>query len=156
MDITIILTLYNLHNEIMFPKTKQKYQSRHVVFEILLHRSIKQCSVRVYRQLFVGGLMSYLHYLCLFAHSGVQHILCCVFILFVFVLCTLCYQFLYIVHFWFPLRYSLTFIEHNITCNVMLPRCISFPIHNLASEIKCYALINVNKCNRCQEVGLKE
>ena len=33
--------------------------------------------------------MSYLRYLCLFAHSGVQHILCCVFVLFVFVLCTL-------------------------------------------------------------------
>ena len=31
--------------------------------------------------------MSYLHYLCLFAYNGVQHILCCVFVLFVFVLC---------------------------------------------------------------------
>jgi hypothetical protein len=30
--------------------------------------------------------MSYLCYLCLFAHSGVQHILCCVFVLFFFVL----------------------------------------------------------------------
>jgi hypothetical protein len=29
------------------------------------------------------GLMSYLRYLCLFAYSGVQHILCCVFGLFV-------------------------------------------------------------------------
>ena len=28
------------------------------------------------------GLMSYLRYLCLFAYSGVQHILCCVFVLF--------------------------------------------------------------------------
>ena len=26
--------------------------------------------------------MSYLRYLCLFAHSGVQHILCCVFVCF--------------------------------------------------------------------------
>ena len=31
--------------------------------------------------------MSYLRYLCLCAHSGVQHILGCVFVLFVFVLC---------------------------------------------------------------------
>jgi hypothetical protein len=31
--------------------------------------------------------MSYLRYLCLFAHSGVQHILCCVFVLFFSVLC---------------------------------------------------------------------
>ena len=36
--------------------------------------------------------MSYLRYLCLFAHSDVQHILCCVFVfvLFYLVLCTLC------------------------------------------------------------------
>jgi hypothetical protein len=31
--------------------------------------------------------MSYLRYLCLFAYNGVQHILICVFVLFVFVLC---------------------------------------------------------------------
>ena len=40
----------------------------------------------IYLQLFVGGLMSYLCYLCLFVHSGVQRILCCVFVLFVIVL----------------------------------------------------------------------
>ena len=34
----------------------------------------------LYFQLFVGGFMSYLRYLCLFAYSGVQHILCYVFI----------------------------------------------------------------------------
>jgi hypothetical protein len=44
------------------------------------------CSVRLYLQLFVKGLMSYLRYLCLFAHSGVHHTLCCVFALFFFVL----------------------------------------------------------------------
>jgi hypothetical protein len=37
-------------------------------------------TVRLYLQLLVGWLMSYLRYLCLFAQSGVQHILCCVFI----------------------------------------------------------------------------
>jgi len=31
--------------------------------------------------------MSYLDYLCLITHSGVRHILCCVFVLFFFVLC---------------------------------------------------------------------
>ena len=46
----------------------------------------------------------------LFALSGVKHILCCVFVLFVFILCTLCCQFPWIVHFWFPLRYSLTLL----------------------------------------------
>jgi hypothetical protein len=40
----------------------------------------------LYLRLFVGGLMSYLRYLCLLANSGVQHTLCCVFVLFVFVL----------------------------------------------------------------------
>ena len=41
--------------------------------------------------------MSNLCYLCLFVHSGVQHILCCMFALFFFVLCILCCQFLWIV-----------------------------------------------------------
>ena len=31
--------------------------------------------------------MFYLYYMCMIAHNGVQHILCCVFILLVFVLC---------------------------------------------------------------------
>jgi len=47
-------------------------------------------TVFVYLQLFVGGLMSHWRYLCLLAFSGVQHILCYVFVLFVFVLRTLC------------------------------------------------------------------
>jgi len=38
--------------------------------------------------------MSYLRYMYLFAHSDVPHILCCVFVLFSFVLCTLYCQFL--------------------------------------------------------------
>ena len=33
--------------------------------------------------------MSYLRYLCLFWYSGIQYILCCVFALFFFVLCTM-------------------------------------------------------------------
>jgi len=37
----------------------------------------------IYLQLFVGGLMSYLRYLCLVACSGVRHILCCV-VVFIF------------------------------------------------------------------------
>ena len=42
--------------------------------------------------------MSYLRYLCLFAYSCVQHILCCVFALFFCVLSVICCQFLWIVH----------------------------------------------------------
>ena len=41
--------------------------------------------VRLYLQLSVGGLVSYLRYLFLLTHNGVQHILCCVFALFFFV-----------------------------------------------------------------------
>ena len=59
----------------------------------------KLFSVRRYLQLFVGALLSYLRYLCLFGHSGGQHILCCVFVLYFVVLCTLCCQFLWIVLF---------------------------------------------------------
>jgi len=56
--------------------------------------------------------MSYLRYLCLFAHSVVQHILCCVFDLFFFVLCTLCCQFLRIVNFWLPLQFFFMLIHY--------------------------------------------
>jgi hypothetical protein len=35
----------------------------------------KRCSVRDYLQLFVGGMMSYLRYLCLLAYCGVQHVI---------------------------------------------------------------------------------
>ena len=62
---------------------------------------IKRCSVRLYLQLFVGGRMSYLRYLCLFAYSGVQHIMSCVF--FIFVLCTLCCQFLFFLRLGYPM-----------------------------------------------------
>jgi hypothetical protein len=41
---------------------------------------------------------------------GVQRILCCVLGLLVFVLSTLCCQFLWVVHFWLSLRYSLMVI----------------------------------------------
>jgi len=40
--------------------------------------------------------MFYLRYVYLFAHSGGQHILCCIFAMFVSVLCTLCCRFLWI------------------------------------------------------------
>ena len=83
--------------------------------------------------LFVRGLLYYLRYFCLFTSSGVQHILCgvfvlfvfllctlccqflwIVFVLFVFLLCTLCCQFLWIVHFILSLRNPLTFISRLI------------------------------------------
>jgi len=63
-------------------------------------------------------------YLCLFAHCGVQHILCCVFSVFFFVLCDLCCPFLWIVHYSLPLRYSLTFMYEHL----MLPILETFHV----------------------------
>jgi len=59
-------------------------------------------SVRLYLQLLVEELMSYLCYLCVFAHSGVQHILCWFFC--GFFLSSSC------VHFWFPVFVLCTFL----------------------------------------------
>ena len=51
--------------------------------------------------------MTKLRHLRLFVYCGVQHILCCVFVLFFFVLCTLCCHVLWIVHFFTgPLVFS--------------------------------------------------
>ena len=45
-------------------------KARQAIFQTY-HGEEKRCSVRLYLQLFVGGRMSYLRYLCLFAYSGV-------------------------------------------------------------------------------------
>jgi hypothetical protein len=61
--------------------------------------------------------MSYLCYLCWYAHSGIQQLLCCsvfcFFFFFVtfFILCALIRQFRWTVHFSLLLQYSLTFIS---------------------------------------------
>jgi hypothetical protein len=44
--------------------------------------------------------MSYLRYLCLFTHSGVQHLLCCVFVLFFFVLLPVFLDFPFLIACW--------------------------------------------------------
>jgi len=69
----------------------------------------KRCLVRpyMYLQLFVRGLMSYLCYLCLFAYSGVQHILCCVFVSFFFVLLPVSHDCLMLLPLWFYLTFFL-------------------------------------------------
>jgi hypothetical protein len=53
----------------------------------------KETSSSAYLPFFVGWLISNLRYMYLLAHSGVPHILCGVFALFFFVLCTLICQF---------------------------------------------------------------
>ena len=99
------VTIIEIHQIIMKRKRNSENQQlfgrvrvAHVFFCVLYYSSDsrlvmfvaiavkKLCSVRLYLQLFVGGLMSYLRYLCLLAHSDVQQILCCVF---VFIICVL-------------------------------------------------------------------
>jgi hypothetical protein len=79
--------------------------NRRLLLFLSIISPLKRCSVRLYIELFVGGFMSYLPYLCLFACGGVQHILCVLFFcFFFFVLCPMCWQFLGIVNFWLALR----------------------------------------------------
>ena len=90
---------------------------------------IKMMFVHLYLQLFVGGPISNLRYVCMLAHSGVQHILCCVF----------CFVFLRLV-------YSLDFtfvIATSIFSNVYLETsvivyCIFvFPFKSTLYNIAC-------------------
>ena len=114
--------------------------------------SYKRYSVRLYVQLFVGGRISYLRYSCLFAYSGLQYIQCCVFVLFFFVLCTPCCQFLWNVHFWSTLRYSLAFptiycivYSRGVFCGI--PRCLIFcyvTYFNCMCQLYCFVFLDVD------------
>ena len=95
----------------------------------------KRC---LYPQLFVGGRMPSLRYLCLLVHSGLQHILCFCFVCLRLV-CPLCCQCLWIVHFWLPFRYYLTFLYSNhltwltateYLCHRSSPICSGYHSHN--------------------------
>ena len=58
------------------------YVSLRSEFRVMISVTIsRQKDVRVCLQLFIGGIMSYLRCLWLLAYRGVQHILCCGFIL---------------------------------------------------------------------------
>ena len=99
-----------------------------IVMSVMLS-AYKRCSGSLYIQLFIWGLMSYLRYFYLFTHSGVQHILCCVFLFCLssyFVLCTQCCQCLWIVHSWLFLRFSLALIykicDWSISIQLLLSR----------------------------------
>jgi hypothetical protein len=56
--------------------------------------------------------------------------LCCVFVLFFFVLCAMSCQFLWIVHFWLPLWYSLMFIYNQCHQRWYLNFCRYFVQNN--------------------------
>ena len=90
--------------------------------------------VRLYLQLFVGGIMSYLHYLFLFMYGVVQRILCFVFVLFVIVLCTLDYQFRCLFYFVLPILYS-------IVCTYL-----DFSIYYLCFQFKSCSIVHISFC----------
>ena len=75
---------------------------------------------------FLWGIMSYLRYLSLFAFSGVHQLLCSVFALSSFVLCTLCCQFLSIVHFSLSFIYWIFFLLLNTIANSFLTNLSNF------------------------------
>ena len=105
--------------------------------DVRYHFHIQRCSVRLYLQLFVLGRMSYVRYLCLFMHSGVQLILCCVFVLFFFVLCTICCQFLWIVLILLPLSvFSNVYIALDIN-----PSTIRIKYHNIYRSVEMSIVI---------------
>ena len=84
--------------------------------------------VRLYLQLLVGELMSCLYCLCLFAHSGVQHILCCVFVLFFIALCTLCCQFLWIVFVLFVIALWYSMLPVSLDCFCFVFHRLLYPM----------------------------
>jgi hypothetical protein len=94
----------------------------------------------------LGGLMPYIRYMCLFAYNGFQHILCYVFALFVSVMCTLCYQFLWIVHFWLLLQYSLMFIFVMCTLWYQFLWIVHFWLPLQYSLMFIYSIIHVCRC----------
>ena len=63
----------------LFSLCTLKWQRTLYIVVVCITFALERCSVRLYRHLFVGGLMSCLRYLCLFVYNGVQHILCCFF-----------------------------------------------------------------------------
>ena len=90
--------------------------------------------------------MSYLRYLCLLAHSGVQHILCCVATLFCCSLSCVSYvaDFFWIVHLWLPLRYSSN-VYSSPSSSSTLAMIVSF-IHGSSSALKLKIHEYIFKC----------
>jgi len=74
--------------------------------------------------------MSYLRYLCLFAYSDVQHILCCVFALFFFVLCTLCCRVVFLFT-----SSCVPYVASSLDCPYLI-----VPTSLLGQKMTCYSV----------------
>jgi hypothetical protein len=84
----IVCFVYFVH---VLPRTENLNSNNNYIIRCVLTFGVPCCGVRydfriITMFVFVASLMSYLRYLCLLVYSGVQHILC--FTFFVFVLCT--------------------------------------------------------------------
>jgi hypothetical protein len=98
---------------------------------------IKLCSVRLYFKLFVGGLVSYLRDLYLFANSGAQHILCCVLVFLRLVYPM--FPILWIVHYWLPKVFSKIYF-------------LSSDLHQCLQLLKLWVrLLSMVMCTRCNK-----
>ena len=123
-----IINIYYMFFCVAWKSLRKTVRTKELIVNHINGITLWRCTVRLCFQLFVGGLMSWLRLLAL---SDVQQILCCIFVLFFYVLCTIWCQFLWFVHFWLPLRYSLKFI------------CLLFNArYNLCDEVYHFFYIN--------------
>ena len=100
---------YNKHSIFIF--FKYKSIDYYVCFQvsIIQIRSIEEHQLFTSSCLYEGSCLIYVICVCLcIVVSNTYYVV--FFSLFLSVLCTLCCQFLWIVHLWLPLRYSLAFI----------------------------------------------
>ena len=94
-------------------------------------------------------LMSYLHYLCLLVYSGVQHILCCVFLLPLSSSCVLCmmasntYCIVFLGLFVFVLCLVYDGIQHVLYCVFLLPLSSSCVLCMMASNTYCIVFLGL-------------
>ena len=82
--------------------------------------------------------MSYLPYLCLLAYSGVQHILCFCFVLYFFVLCTLCCQFLCFSSYFVPYVASFS-VFLRIVYSMLQVSLFFFVLCTLCCQFLCFS-----------------
>ena len=111
------------------------YVSSRSEFCVVMSVTISACSVRLYLQLFVGGLMPYLRYLCLLAYSGVQHISGCV---------AFCFVFLRLVYPMLPVSLDCSFAIALLVFSDVYLTCVGLYIHTYSIVNKCVDHINIS------------
>ena len=117
-------------NMVYFHPVLSYYVSLHSEFFVAIS-AWKRCAVRLYLPLIIGWLMSFFTlFVFVFALWCPTRIVLCFF----FCLsssCVLCWYFLWIVHLWLPLLYSLMFI--NKYFSILFDYCPSIFLYNSSS-----------------------